>query len=58
MEQINVIIRDGKARVETRGFSGAACLNATKDLERVMGKTVSDSKTPEYDLKHAQVAGR
>ena len=56
-QTITVTVKDGAAVVTTKGFTGSACLNATADLERAMGQTVKDSKTPEFDVKEARVVG-
>ena len=41
IEQIEVTIgADGKVRMQTSGFSGDACLEATKDIEAVLGNQV------------------
>jgi hypothetical protein len=45
---ITVTIEQGKARVETEGFAGAACRDATALLERAMGQTEADETTPEF----------
>lgn len=45
------------AQVETKGFKGKACKDATADLERAMGMKTSDRNTPEFDLREQQQAG-
>lgn len=41
LEQIEVTIgKDGKVRLRTSGFSGDLCLEATEDLERLLGGNV------------------
>jgi hypothetical protein len=47
MESIIVTIRDGKAVIASKGFKGAACLRATLDIERALGKTTGDVPTAE-----------
>ena len=38
IEQIEVTIgTDGKVRLQTSGFSGDACLEATEDIEALLG---------------------
>ena len=49
MKTIVVDIKGRSATVKTSGFTGKACYEATKDLERAMGKVVSDERTPEYN---------
>ena len=55
--EIVVTIEDGKAKVETKGFEGKACLDATADLERAMGITTQDDKTPEFHQKTVRQVG-
>lgn len=45
--EIVVRIKDGKAFVEARGVKGPACKNLTEELERELGKKVSDRATSE-----------
>ncbi len=41
LEQIDVTIgTDGKIRLQTAGFSGSLCLEATKELEELLGNKV------------------
>lgn len=47
--QITVTIENGAATVETKGYQGKACVNATAELEKAMGATTADRKTPEYE---------
>jgi hypothetical protein len=42
----------GNTRVETKGFAGEACKEASKFVENALGKTVGEMLTPEY--YHAQ----
>jgi hypothetical protein len=42
------VIEKGKATVSTQGYVGKACQDATAELEKVMGMTVTDEKTPEW----------
>lgn len=39
---------DGKVTVETKGFKGKACLQASKFLEDALGKTTGTEFTPAY----------
>lgn len=57
MQTITVTIKNGAAKVETEGFVGATCQDATKDLEAAMGLTSSDEKTPEFHQREQQVIG-
>ncbi len=56
MKEIEVVIKDGKARVETRGFVGAECMDATAALQQAMGMTLQDDKTPEWHQEHVRQA--
>ena len=38
----------GEATVQTRGYSGGDCLQATKFLEQALGTPVEDRKTSEF----------
>ena len=42
------ITPDGETTMEARGFQGAQCKDATSALERALGTTTKDVKTPEY----------
>lgn len=55
---ITVTIKGGTATVETKGFAGKACIDATAELEKAMGTKTADTKLPEYDFKEVQQAGR
>ncbi|QDU53118.1 DUF2997 domain-containing protein [Gimesia panareensis] len=39
---------DGQTRVETKGFSGAGCREASRFIEEALGKRASERKTPEF----------
>ncbi|WP_417385374.1 DUF2997 domain-containing protein [Gimesia sp.] len=39
---------DGQTRVETRGFSGAGCREASRFIEEALGKRTSERTTPEF----------
>ena len=48
MRIIEIIINpEGETKLETRGFSGASCKDATKRIERDLGIVSSDTPTPE-----------
>lgn len=40
--------RTGKTTVETRGFSGGDCRDASRFVEQALGARVSETLTPEY----------
>ena len=49
MKTIDVIIdTDGNIEVQTSGFSGPECKQATADLERALGTVTDDRVTSEY----------
>ena len=47
----------GEATVTTEGYHGKACKDATKEIEKALGKTTSDVKKPEY-YQQAQTKAR
>ena len=38
----------GNTRIETKGFSGEACKEASKFVEQALGKAVGETLTGEY----------
>jgi hypothetical protein len=49
MKTIEVIVAsDGSARVETRGFSGPQCQEASRFLEFSLGRATQETLTSEY----------
>jgi hypothetical protein len=49
MRTIEVLIAlTGEATFQTRGYTGADCLLASKWLERSLGIATADQRTPEY----------
>ncbi len=38
----------GESRVETRGFSGDACRDASRFLEQALGKSINEQLTAEF----------
>ncbi len=46
---LEVIVRpNGATSVQTKGFSGDACLKASKFLEEALGLAVTERKTAEF----------
>lgn len=43
-----IVTPDGQTRVETRGFSGAGCREASRFIEEALGKRTSERSTPEF----------
>ena len=39
---------NGEATVQTKGYSGGECLQASKFLEQALGAAVADQKTSEF----------
>jgi len=49
MKSIEIIVAtDGSTRLETRGFQGNACKDASRFLERTLGTSVGESLTAEF----------
>ena len=49
MQTIEIIIStDGQSRIETRGFTGSRCRDASRFLESALGKVSSEQLTAEY----------
>lgn len=55
MREIIVDIKGGHVTVETHGFVGAACKDATRALEQAMGTTTHDEETPEFHTREVEV---
>jgi hypothetical protein len=46
---IEVIVSPtGETTVQTKGYAGAECLQASKFLEQALGLTAADTKTAEF----------
>jgi len=43
-----VVSPQGEATVQTKGYAGTDCLQASKFLEAALGVTTSDRKTAEF----------
>jgi hypothetical protein len=43
-----VVSPTGEATVQTKGYAGADCLQASRFLEQALGLTTDDRKTVEY----------
>jgi len=49
MQTVTVdIAADGGVKIETKGFTGKSCQEATAALEKALGVVSSDSKLPEF----------
>ena len=40
--------KTGEIKIETKGFSGPECIEASKFLEKALGKVIEEKKTAEY----------
>jgi len=43
-----IIYTEGQSRIETRGFTGSRCKDASRFLETALGKVSSEQLTAEY----------
>jgi len=48
-----IVSPDGQSRVETKGFSGSDCREASRFLEEALGNRVSEQLTPEFYRQQA-----
>ena len=49
MKTIEIIISpDGKTRVETKGFSGSGCREASRFIEQALGQQTGEQLTAEF----------
>jgi hypothetical protein len=49
LKTINIIFStDGQSRIETRGFTGSRCKDASRFLEAALGKVSAEQLTAEY----------
>lgn len=52
MKQIIVdILEDGEIKLETRGFTGKACIKEAQFIKDLLGEEISRQLTPAYYLK-------
>jgi hypothetical protein len=57
-----IIAPDGSSKIETKGFEGASCREASRFIEQALGKTVKETTTAEFyqmeqSLQHKQKEG-
>ena len=58
MKTIEIIVApNGQTRVETKGFVGSECRQASQFLEQALGATVSEQLTAEFHQLQVQQAG-
>lgn len=49
MRSIEIIVSPtGQTRVETKGFAGSGCREASEFLEKALGERTSEQLTPEF----------
>ncbi len=49
MKSIEIVVApDGKTTVQTRGFVGSSCQDASRFVEQALGKPTSEQRTPEF----------
>ena len=49
MKTIEIVVTpQGETRVQTLGFSGSSCRDASQFLERALGQQTSERLTPEF----------
>ncbi len=49
MPQIKIrFAKDGSSKIETSGFTGAACQSASEFVEKALGHSTGDEKTAEF----------
>ena len=46
---IEIIVEtNGSTRVQTKGFTGSACIDASRFIEETLGERASERTTPEF----------
>ncbi len=54
-ETIEIIITaDGQSRIETKGFTGSDCREASRFLEQALGQSTSEQLKPEFHQSLSQ----
>ena len=48
MRQIIIVCSGGEVKIETSGFTGKSCEEATAALEKVLGTVTDNTKTAEW----------
>ena len=57
MKTIEIVISpNGQTQVETKGFTGAECRDASKFIEQALGKQTSEQLTAEFHQRTSQQA--
>ena len=53
MKTIEIIVSPkGESRIETKGFVGNSCREASKFIESALGKTSTETLKPEFYIQH------
>ncbi len=51
MKTIEIVVSpDGKTTVQTKGFVGPSCRDASRFIEQALGTTENEKQTPEFYL--------
>ena len=53
-----VVSPQGESKVETKGFSGASCRDASRFIELALGSRVGEQLTAEFHQLHVEKASR
>ena len=48
-----IVSPDGQTRLETKGFAGSSCRDASKSLEKALGQVAGEQLTPEFYVKQS-----
>jgi len=49
MKTIEIIVApDGETKIETRGFTGSECQQASRFIEQALGQKIAESLTAEF----------
>jgi hypothetical protein len=43
-----IVSPSGETKIETSGFTGSSCQDATRELERALGANINETLTGEY----------
>ena len=55
MKTIEIVVSPaGQTRVETKGFSGSGCQQASRLIEQALGKRLGEQLTPEFYASQTQ----
>ena len=55
MKTIEIIVSpQGETRLETKGFTGASCQEASRFIENALGEKLSEEATPELHQVQAE----